>query len=75
MDKMRAEWEAWLATNVELKEAGFQDGWDDPAVRKLHASLLVWGECLADLRNQQTDEDRLDAKHYADQQVRLASMS
>lgn len=75
MDKMRAEWQAWLATNVELKEAGFQDGWDDPAVRKLHASLLVWGECLADLRIEQTSEIRYEARSDAERQVRIASKS
>lgn len=75
MDKMRAEWEAWLATNIELKEAGFQDGWDDPAIRKLHASLLVWGECIADLRIEQSSEIRFEARSDAERQVRLANMS
>ena len=73
MDKMRAEWDAWLSTNIEMTEAGFQDGWDDPAIRKLYASLVLWGECLADLRLTQTSEVLHEARIDAERQVRLAA--
>jgi len=53
---MQAEHGAWLATNEELAALGFS--WNDDEMEILHALIVVWSEWLAQLRAEQTYEER-----------------
>jgi len=67
---MRTEWQAWLGTNEELKKLGLD--WNDPKAQAFHASILIWGESLADLRITQDYDVRRRARRDAEGLVRLA---
>jgi len=60
MELMRREWMAWLHTGNTLKELGFDESWNDPKLKKLHAQVVLWSELVAALRVTQ-DKDIQDS--------------
>jgi hypothetical protein len=53
LELMGQEYEAWAVTNDELKELGYEDGWNNPKLQKLHKKIVFWGEMLALIRTKQ----------------------
>jgi hypothetical protein len=60
-DTMRAEWEAWQQVNAECKRLGI-----DMNAEKYHRlikAICLWGEYLAWLRCEQTEQQRRAARN------------
>jgi len=61
---MRSEWESWNNLSKDLRRIGF-DGWDDPKLATLHASVVLWGESLAAIRLRQEPDMHMKAFNEA----------